>query len=91
MAGEETCFHKINRCDLFAQCDPVEGFKVAEDEVAPPLEDPPARGEFSLVAVPAFKLTACQEPEQWGPDMFDEEAVEQADEVILILNRKTTS
>ena len=61
-------------------------------EVAPPLEDPPARGEFSLVAVPAFELTACQEPEQWGPEMFDdEEGVEQADEVILILNLEATS
>ena len=33
VAGEETCFHKINRCDLFAQCDPVEGSDVAEDEL----------------------------------------------------------
>ena len=59
-------------------------------EVAPPLEDPPARGEFSLDGIPGFKLTAFQEPEQWGPEMYDEEGVEQANEVILILYLKKT-
>ena len=29
----ETCFKIINKCDLYAQCDPVEGSDVAEDEV----------------------------------------------------------
>ena len=33
VGGEETCFKKINRCDLYAQCDPVEGSDVAEDEL----------------------------------------------------------
>ena len=57
--------------------------------MAPPLEDPPARGEFSLLGVPAFKLTACcQEPEQWEPDMCDEEGIEHANEVILIVTLK---
>ena len=32
VGGVGTCFHEINRCDLYAQCDPIEGFKVAEDE-----------------------------------------------------------
>ena len=32
VGGEETCFHKINRCNLYAQCDPVEGSDVAADE-----------------------------------------------------------
>ena len=54
-------------------------------EVAPPLEDPPARGKFSLVGVPAFKLTACQEPEQWVSETHDEERIKKADEVILII------
>ena len=29
----------------------------------------------------ALPNTACQEPEQWGLEMFDEEGVEQSDEV----------
>ena len=33
MAGEETCFNNINRCNLFAQCDPIEGSDIGEDEV----------------------------------------------------------
>ena len=33
MDGVDICFHKINRCNLYAQCDPVEGFDVAEDEL----------------------------------------------------------
>merc|ERR1719458_558669 len=33
VGGEETCFKKINRCDLYAQCDPREGSDVAEDEL----------------------------------------------------------
>ena len=32
MGGVETCFNEINRCDLYAQCDPVEGSNVAKDE-----------------------------------------------------------
>ena len=56
--------------------------------MAPPLENPPARGEFSLVGVPTFKLTACQEPGQWEPEMYDEEGIEQADEVIFIVSLK---
>ena len=32
VGGEETCFKKINRCDLYAQCDPRKGSDVAEDE-----------------------------------------------------------
>ena len=32
MGGAETCFKEINRCNLYAQCDPVEGSDVAEDE-----------------------------------------------------------
>ena len=32
VGGVETCFHKINRCDLYAQCDPCKGSNVAEDE-----------------------------------------------------------
>ena len=51
--------------------------------MAPPLEDPSARGEFSLVGVSAFKLTACQETEQW--ETCDEEGIERADEVVLII------
>ena len=43
---------------------------------------------FSLDGIPGFKLTAFQEPEQWGPEMYDEEGVEQANEVILILYLK---
>ena len=57
--------------------------------MAPSLEDPPARGEVSLVGVPTFKLTACQEPEQWEPEMYDEEGIEQ--EVVLISNLDATS
>ena len=33
MVGVETCFNEINQCDLYAQCDPVEGSDVAKDEV----------------------------------------------------------
>ena len=33
MAGVETCFKKTARCNLHAQCDPVEGSKTAEDEL----------------------------------------------------------
>ena len=36
---------------------------------------------FSVVGVSAFKVTACQEPEQWGLEMFNKEGVEQPDEV----------
>ena len=32
VGGEETCFKNLNRCDLYAQCDPVEGSIVAADE-----------------------------------------------------------
>ena len=32
VGGVATCFERTNRCDLYAQCDPTEGFKVAEDE-----------------------------------------------------------
>ena len=53
--------------------------------MAPSLEDPPARGEVSLVGVPTFKLTACQEPEQWEPEMYDKEGIEQANEVIILI------
>merc|ERR1719458_1381949 len=43
-----------------------------------------------------WKILLQEEPEQWGPEMFDggcmdEGGVEQADEVILILNMKATS
>ena len=31
--GVKTCFKKINQCNLYAQCDPVEGSDVAEDEL----------------------------------------------------------
>ena len=58
--------------------------------MASPLEDPSARGEFSLDGVLAFKLTACQEPEQWEPEMYNEEGIEQADEVILIVSLKAS-
>ena len=30
--GGGTCFNKINKCNLYAQCDPVEGSVVAKDE-----------------------------------------------------------
>ena len=33
MDGFETCFKNINKCNLYAQCDPVEGSDVAEDEL----------------------------------------------------------
>ena len=33
MGGFETCFKNINKCNLYAQCDPVEGSDVAEDEL----------------------------------------------------------
>ena len=32
MEGIVTCFNEINRCNLYAQCDPVEGSNVAKDE-----------------------------------------------------------
>ena len=32
VGGVETCFNKINRCNLYAQCDPDEGSDVAKDE-----------------------------------------------------------
>ena len=32
MGGVETCFKNLNRCDLYAQCDPAEGSDVAADE-----------------------------------------------------------
>ena len=59
--------------------------------MAPPLEDPTARGEFSLVGVQAFKLTACQEPEQWEPETYDVEGIEQANKVIIIVTLKASS
>ena len=33
VGGVATCFERTNRCDLYAQCDPVEGSDVAEDEL----------------------------------------------------------
>ena len=39
----------------------------------------------------AFKFTACQEPEQREPEMYDEEGIEQAEVVVLILNLEATS
>ena len=33
MDGVKTCFKKINQCNLYAQCDPVEGSDTAEDEL----------------------------------------------------------
>ena len=33
VGGVETCFNKVNKCNLYAQCDPVEGSDVAEDEL----------------------------------------------------------
>ena len=30
--GGGTCFNKINKCNLYAQCDPAEGSVVAKDE-----------------------------------------------------------
>ena len=33
MDGVETCFKIVNQCNLYAQCDPVEGSDVAEDEL----------------------------------------------------------
>ena len=32
VGGIETCFKNINRCNLYAQCDPVEDSDVAADE-----------------------------------------------------------
>ena len=29
----ETCFNKVNKCNIYAQCDPVEGSDIAEDEL----------------------------------------------------------
>ena len=52
--------------------------------MAPPLEDSPARGEFSLVGVPAFNFTDRQEPEQWKFETCDEDGIERAKEVVLI-------
>ena len=60
-------------------------------EVAPPLEDPPGRGELSLVGIIVFKFTASQELEQWEPETDDEEGTEQAFEVVLIVTFKATS
>ena len=31
--GVETCFHKMNRCNLYAQCDLAKGSDVTEDEL----------------------------------------------------------
>ena len=33
MAGVKTCFKEMARCNLHAQCDPVEGSDTAEDEL----------------------------------------------------------
>ena len=33
VGGVKTCFNKINKCNLYAQCDPAEGSDVAEDEL----------------------------------------------------------
>ena len=52
--------------------------------MAPPLEDPLGRGESSLVGVPPFKLTACQEPDQWETETDDEDETEQSVEVLII-------
>ena len=33
MRGVETCFKETARCNLHAECDPIEGSKTAEDEL----------------------------------------------------------
>ena len=52
--------------------------------MVPPLEDPPPRGELSLVSIQAFLTFTSQEPDKWEPETDDEAETEQVDKKIIL-------